>query len=317
MQLPSRLVDTIQIAVLDDRDQARSRQLADALDLPLVDAEAVAAKSVAADMLLGFAGSRLEVRWLRPPRRRPVWVDFLGAEMARRRRGGRGAHPLARAMGRKQPLPTIVDATAGLGRDAFVLAGLGYEVVAVERSPILHALLRNGLERAMQETGAAMQLDLVAGRIDGINLHVLSNDTLQYIFSLPNLSEHTDLSCAIARFDIESGIARSEALLIATPQMTISGKGFIDLGAEKLEFAIAADRNAFVPVGFKKPVRIHGTLSDPKVSTTTADTGMIQDLFGKFLGYVAAPFVFAPLSATGSLIDILREPGTKSPCLAR
>ncbi len=136
--------------------------MAETLGLRLVDAEAVAAGSVAADMLLGFAGSRLEVRWLQPPHRRPVWVDFLGAGMERRR-ASRGPHPLARAMGRKRPLPTVVDATAGLGRDAFVVASLGYEVVAVERSPVLHAMLQNGLERAMQETGAIKRLRLVAG----------------------------------------------------------------------------------------------------------------------------------------------------------
>ncbi len=163
--IPS-LVDRIQIAVLADRNQG-SRQLADALDLPLVDAEAVAAGSVAADMLLGFAGSRLEVRWVRLPQRRPVWVDFLGAGMDRRLRASRSTHPLARAMGRKRPLPTIVDTTAGLGRDAFVLASLGYEVVAVERSPVLHAMLQNALDRAMLATAggseATKRLRLVAG----------------------------------------------------------------------------------------------------------------------------------------------------------
>ena len=70
-------------------------------------------------------------------------------------------HPLARAVGRGRPLPTVIDATAGLGRDAFVLASLGYAVVAVERSPILHALLANGLEHA---AGAARdRLQLVHG----------------------------------------------------------------------------------------------------------------------------------------------------------
>ena len=38
--------------------------------------------------------------------------------------------------------------TAGLGRDAFVLASLGCAVTLVERSPVVHALLHDGLERA-------------------------------------------------------------------------------------------------------------------------------------------------------------------------
>ena len=45
-------------------------------------------------------------------------------------------------------LPVVLDATPGLGQDAFVLAGLGCRVHMVERSPILVALLRDGLRRA-------------------------------------------------------------------------------------------------------------------------------------------------------------------------
>lgn len=48
--------------------------------------------------------------------------------------------------------PTVVDATAGLGRDAFVLANLGAQVTMVERSPILATLLEDGLNRLAADT---------------------------------------------------------------------------------------------------------------------------------------------------------------------
>ncbi len=155
------------IAVLGDQSEPRTQQLADALNLSLVAADAVGGESGESppiDMVLAFAGSRLEARLAEA---KPLWVDFLGAAMDRRRQGNRRTHPLARAMGRKQPLPRIVDATAGLGRDAYVLASLGYEVVAVERCAILHAMLENGLARAAAEIGggseASKRLRLVAG----------------------------------------------------------------------------------------------------------------------------------------------------------
>jgi len=44
--------------------------------------------------------------------------------------------------------PWVVDATAGLGRDAFVLATAGATVTLLERSPVVHALLVDGLQRA-------------------------------------------------------------------------------------------------------------------------------------------------------------------------
>lgn len=49
--------------------------------------------------------------------------------------------------------PLIVDATAGLGRDAFLLASLGAEVTLIERSEKMHALLDQGMKRAAREGG--------------------------------------------------------------------------------------------------------------------------------------------------------------------
>src|SRR5690606_31731336 len=46
--------------------------------------------------------------------------------------------------------PKVLDLPAGLGRDAFVLASLGCAVQLVERSPIVFALLEDGLTRARQ-----------------------------------------------------------------------------------------------------------------------------------------------------------------------
>ncbi|WP_445775347.1 class I SAM-dependent methyltransferase, partial [Shewanella sp.] len=62
-------------------------------------------------------------------------VDFVSGAVAHRRKfgGGRG-QSIAKAVGLKQGVtPTVVDGTAGLGRDAFVLASLGCKVIMVER----------------------------------------------------------------------------------------------------------------------------------------------------------------------------------------
>ncbi|MEE4379920.1 MAG: class I SAM-dependent methyltransferase [Candidatus Competibacteraceae bacterium] len=79
-----------------------------------------------------------------------VYVDFAAGNASYRRHFGGGRRQLlGRAMGLKSGYrPTVLDATAGLGRDAFVLAGLGCCVQLVERSPIIGALLQDGLERA-------------------------------------------------------------------------------------------------------------------------------------------------------------------------
>lgn len=56
---------------------------------------------------------------------------------------------LAKALGIKpSDNRVIVDATAGLGRDSFVLAALGFQITSLEKSPIVFALLQDALVRA-------------------------------------------------------------------------------------------------------------------------------------------------------------------------
>ncbi|MBT8410725.1 MAG: class I SAM-dependent methyltransferase [Octadecabacter sp.] len=82
-------------------------------------------------------------------------VDFVNGAVGHRLRfgGGRG-QPLARAMGLQNgKSPKVIDATAGLGRDAFLLASLGVKVTLIERSAEMHALLADGMVRALNEGG--------------------------------------------------------------------------------------------------------------------------------------------------------------------
>ncbi|QCI26176.1 class I SAM-dependent methyltransferase [Buchnera aphidicola] len=44
----------------------------------------------------------------------------------------------------------ILDATAGLGKDAFIFVSYGYKVTMIERNPILSILLYDGLVRGLQ-----------------------------------------------------------------------------------------------------------------------------------------------------------------------
>jgi len=132
------------------------------------------------DLLLVLTPERLELRQNGVTGQGPVYVDFVSGRSAHRRRfgGGRG-QPLARAIGLKGGrMPVVLDATAGLGRDAFVLASLGCELVMLERSSVIAALLQNGLERALADEQTAS----VARRMQ---LHY--GDAADYLAELDNL----------------------------------------------------------------------------------------------------------------------------------
>lgn len=82
-------------------------------------------------------------------------VDFVDGAVGHRFRSGEGrGNALAKAVGLVRGVtPEIVDATAGLGRDAFLLASLGAKVTLIERSQTMHDLLAAGLARAAAEGG--------------------------------------------------------------------------------------------------------------------------------------------------------------------
>ena len=93
---------------------------------------------------------------LRPPGKKapnPVRVDFVSGALGFR--GKRSQHTrelVAKAVGVKRGKPLhVLDATAGLGRDAFVLASLGCQVDLLERSPVVSLLLEDALQRAKED----------------------------------------------------------------------------------------------------------------------------------------------------------------------
>lgn len=129
---------------------AKAENLARQLNLPCVD-------FYHSDyaFLLTVTPERLELREKSVKNsKKPIYVDFLAPNLIYRiKHGGGNKQLLARAIGIKNGIrPTVLDATAGLGVDAFVLASLGCEIVLLERSPIIGTLLQDGLDRFRKQS---------------------------------------------------------------------------------------------------------------------------------------------------------------------
>ena len=147
----------VQLAASEPALIAKAERLASRLGLPLAEDDSEA------ELQLVLTPERLELREV-GSKTGPVYADFVkGAFGYRRARGGQ--ETLARAVGvRAKRRPSVLDATAGLGQDGFVLASLGCRVMMVERSPVIAALLADGLERAAAHPDtreAASRLTLV------------------------------------------------------------------------------------------------------------------------------------------------------------
>ncbi len=139
--------------------QSVASALAERLQLPLVEPTQLNLSS-SAELLLqvGPAGLSLQATAADAPG--AVRVDFVEGALAHRRQfGGGTGQMVAKAVGLRGAIrPTVLDATAGLGRDAFVLAALGCEVTLLERQPVIAALLEDGLQRARQAGGEVAEI---------------------------------------------------------------------------------------------------------------------------------------------------------------
>ena len=79
-----------------------------------------------------------------------ISIDFLKGPLAHRQQfgGGRG-QAIAKAIGMRSGVtPSVLDTTAGMAGDAFVLATLGCSITLLERSPIVFALIEDAVQRA-------------------------------------------------------------------------------------------------------------------------------------------------------------------------
>ena len=153
----------IGVAAVSREDERTAAEFAQFLGLPLLAAGTEPRRCADYSALLTVRGSALALQPTGPGAPGPVAVDFGAGAMRHRRRSGHN-ELLGKAVGvGKRPGLHVIDATAGLGRDSFVLADLGCQVIMCERNPIVACLLASGLERALH--GGDPWLERVCGRM--------------------------------------------------------------------------------------------------------------------------------------------------------
>lgn len=155
-----------------------------------------------AEMALQLGADGLQLQELGPDAPGPIRVDFVeGAAAHRRLYGGGSGQMIAKACGIQSGVrPRILDATAGLGRDGFVLATLGCEVILSERQPIIAALLADGLARAARDPEVApivARMQLLSG--DAIALMQDWQGEPPQVIHLDPMFPHRDKSALVKK----------------------------------------------------------------------------------------------------------------------
>ena len=187
------ILPLIRVDAITPADQSAAEQWAQDLNLPLAgDAEFALQVSV----------DGLQLQELSPAAPGPLRVDFIEGALAHRRQfGGGSGQMIAKAVGIQPGVrPTVLDATAGLGRDAFVLACLGCQVQMIERHPIIAALLSDGLRRARldaQVMGIVQRMPLLIG--DAIELMLAWTEAAPQVVHLDPMFPSRDKSALVKK----------------------------------------------------------------------------------------------------------------------
>lgn len=192
-----------------------------------------------------------------------ISVDFVSGAVAHRRKfgGGRG-QSIAKAVGLKQGVtPTVVDGTAGLGRDAFVLASLGCKVIMVERHPVVAALLEDGLRRAYEDAEIGEWMRDLMSLFHGSSISALadaakSSGTEIDVVYLDPMYPHREKSALVKKemrvfqtlvgADLDADGLLAPAMALATKRVVVKRPDYAgDLDGVKPSMIIASKKNRF------------------------------------------------------------------------
>ena len=178
--------------------------------------------------------------------------DFAETMMHRVTNGRLQHEMLVKAASSEKEGRKAIDATAGMGEDAFLLAAQGYEVTLYEQNPVVAALLKDAIRRAKKnqilkdiagrmkvvEADSVESMSKLLDPVDVIYLDPmfparqkssLINKKLQLIQKLePPCSEETDLFDAALKVGPSRIIVKrplkSEYLAGREPSYTLKGK---------------------------------------------------------------------------------------------
>jgi hypothetical protein len=121
-------------------------------------------------------------------------------------------------------------------------------------------------------------------------------------------SEMVPVHCMVARFDIEDGVMKSDALVLETSDATITGKGEVNLGEESLALELLAHPKDSSILTASTPVRIEGTFKEPKIRLVS------EELQEKGLAALALGVV---LPVIGAVLPFIEQGETEGPNCGR
>lgn len=156
------------VVVYEGSVESREEALASRLDVILVDAREL--DQIPARYYLQFLRSGLCLCEVGSKAASPTCVDFYDPALHKRVSDSIKNQNLVRALGlKKKPKPRVLDAMAGLGKDAYLMASAGCSVQMLEKSDVVYELLSDGLKRLIGDAEHEFADTLLLAHQDFLN----------------------------------------------------------------------------------------------------------------------------------------------------
>ncbi len=150
-----------------------------------------------------------------------------------------------------------------------------------------------------------LYLAMGPGEVSNLVLEAMGLDAGEVLKFLATGDRRVALHCAVANFDVQQGVAKSKAIVIATADTNVVGTGYVDLGREQmnLTFHVAPEDPSVLSA--RAPLLVRGSFKKPQVGPDLKVVAA-RGIGAVLLGLVNPVLALIPLIETG--------PGKDSSC---
>lgn len=122
----------------------------------------------------------------------------------------------------------------------------------------------NSVGEILASSDGALGLAMSGGTISNLLLEVVGLDLAEITKFLLAGDEKVPLRCAIAQFELQKGVLRTEKFIVDTEDTNIYAAGTLDLGNEALDFTLTPKPKDVSIFTGRTPLDVRGTLKQPE-----------------------------------------------------
>lgn len=188
---------SVMVTALDSKREAEARAFAAKAGLVYTQVT-----SCSVGYLVVFEENRIGITPSESAHAKTFYLDFASSRLQYRlKTASKQNELLAKAIGLKKgrSTPSVVDATAGLGQDACILATLGATVRLLERSPVLALLLHDALSRLEPITVRERMTLIEADSINWLQMSAKDSTFAADVIYLDPMFPHRTKSAAVKK----------------------------------------------------------------------------------------------------------------------